>query len=234
MKIVKPTVELVLLAEPEFIMQHIEATARTCYKSYSKMTSTSYNDFIRMLVRNGHEAMLEHGFVTANLRVDRAIANELVRHRLAAYAQESTRYCNYKSDDIEFIQPVWYADDESTTVERRKLWAKSCKQSENYYKKLLELGASPQEARNVLTHSLATTICVTANLREWRHILKLRCDKAAHPQMRRTMLVLLRALYYLFSPVFEDLYNKYKDEIDELSEPNIMYYLPDTAQEEQK
>lgn len=235
MKVIKHVAEMVLMAEPFFLMQHIENTARTCYRSFDKQGPGTFDKFIRMLVSKGHEAMLEHAGATINLRIDRAIANELVRHRIASYAQESTRYVNYSKDkDIEFILPLQYYDVENSEDENLKSryarWRKSCKQAETAYNKMIEEGASAQEARNVLPLSTATTISITANMREWRNIFKLRCAKDAHPQMRRIMLIILRAFSNLFPCLFEDLYLLHKDEIDALTEEHIMYLVPAPAQ----
>lgn len=224
MKIIKPRVILSLLNKPKSIMRKIEIAARTCYKSEDKINETSHVAFIERLVRRGHEAMLEHGYATAYFRVDRGVSHELVRHRLASFAQESTRYCNYKDKDIEFVEPSTELDVDSMNV-----WSSHMQECEVAYNKLIKAGYSPQVARAVLPNSLATDLVVTANLREWRTILKLRCAKDAHPDMRYIMLRLLSDMHKLFPPVFEDIYQLYKEEVDALAR-DLVYVLPHTEE----
>lgn len=244
MKVIDPSVVVSLQTDPRFIMQTIEQAGRTCYKSEDKTNETSHVAFIERLVRRGHEAMLEHGHATAHFRIDRGVSHELVRHRLASFAQESTRYCNYQDKDIEFVRPVFYRDlDYDTSDELREgtkhramtdqehrlhNWFKVCEATEQAYKDNLAMGASPQEARAVLPNSLATDIVVTANLREWRTVLKLRCAKDAHPDMRYVMLKLLSDMYKLFPLVFEDIYQLYKEEVDGLAR-ELVYVVPNSA-----
>ncbi len=212
MKVIKPRVILSLLNKPKSIMRKIEIAARTCYKSEDKINETSHVAFIERLVRRGHEAMLEHGYATAYFRVDRGVSHELVRHRLASFAQESTRYCNYKDKDIEFVEPSTELD-----VDSMNAWSSHMQACEVVYNNLIKAGHSPQVARAVLPNSLATDLVVTANLREWRTIFKLRCAKDAHPDMRYIMIRLLSDMYKLFPPVFEDIYQLYKEEVDALN-----------------
>lgn len=224
MKIIKPRVILSLLNKPKSIMRKIEIAARTCYKSEDKINETSHVAFIERLVRRGHEAMLEHGYATAYFRVDRGVSHELVRHRLASFAQESTRYCNYKDKDIEFVEPSTELDVDSMNV-----WSSHMQECEVAYNKLIKAGYSPQVARAVLPNSLATDLVVTANLREWRTIFKFRCAKDAHPDMRYIMLRLLSDMHKLFPPVFEDIYQLYKEEVDALAR-DLVYVLPHTEE----
>lgn len=227
MKVIDPTVVVSLQSEPQFIMQTIEEAGRTCYKSEDRINENSYVAFIERLVRRGHEAMLEHGYAIAHFRIDRGVSHELVRHRLASYAQESTRYCNYKDKDIEFVRPS-YLNESSY-----ELWTNAMLTAEEAYNQMIKNGCTPQQARAVLPNSLATTIVVTANLREWRTIFKLRCAKDAHPDMRYIMLRLLSDMYKLFPPVFEDIYQLYKEEVDELDR-ELVFVLPSTQEENQQ
>lgn len=224
MKVIDPSVIVSLQSAPHFIMQTIEEAGRTCYKSEDKINETSYVAFIERLVRRGHEAMLEHGYATAHFRIDRGISHELVRHRLASFAQESTRYCNYKDKDVEFVKPSAELDADSMNV-----WSSHMQECEVAYNKLIKAGYSPQVARAVLPNSLATDLAVTANLREWRTIFKFRCAKDAHPDMRYIMIRLLNDMHKLFPPVFEDIYQLYKEEVDELAR-DLVYVLPHTAE----
>lgn len=223
MKVIDPSVIVSLQSAPHFIMQTIEDAGRTCYKSEDKINETSHVAFIERLVRRGHEAMLEHGYATAHFRVDRGVSHELVRHRLASFAQESTRYCNYKDKDIEFVRPS-YLNESSY-----ELWTNAMLTAEEAYNQMIKNGCTPQQARAVLPNSLATDIVVTANLREWRTILKLRCAKDAHPDMRYIMLRLLSDMHKLFPPVFEDIYQLYKEEVDALAR-DLVYVLPHTEE----
>lgn len=227
MKVIDPSVIVSLQSAPQFIMKTIEEAGRTCYKSEDRINENSYVAFIERLVRRGHEAMLEHGYATAHFRIDRGVSHELVRHRLASYAQESTRYCNYKDKDIEFVRPS-YLNESSY-----ELWTNAMLTAEEAYNQMIKNGCTPQQARAVLPNSLATTIVVTANLREWRTIFKLRCAKDAHPDMRYIMLRLLSDMYKLFPPVFEDIYQLYKEEVDELDR-ELVFVLPSTQEENQQ
>lgn len=247
MKVIDPSVIVSLQSTPHFIMQTIEDAGRTCYKSEDKINETSHVAFIERLVRRGHEAMLEHGYATAHFRIDRGISHELVRHRLASFAQESTRYCNYKDKDIEFVRPSWFTNEEadkalenysyylanpSQNTKKYAIikWFDICQDTGVAYKELINrCGRSPQEARSVLPNALATDIVVTANLREWRTILKLRCAKDAHPDMRYIMLRLLSDMHKLFPPVFKDIYQLYKEEVDALAR-DLVYVLPHTEE----
>lgn len=190
------------------ILKKIEAVARTCYKSEGKIKDGSAEKMVAALIKSGHEAMLEHASVTVKFVVDRGISHELVRHRLASFAQESTRYCNYSKDDfgseITFIIPD-YLEYKS---EGWNTWKQSMKQAEDTYFKLLDIGLTPQEARAVLPNSLKTEVVMTANLREWRHFFKLRAlgtTGKPHPQMLEVTIPLLEDMKNLIPVVFDDL-----------------------------
>ena len=187
------------------ILKKIERIGRTCYKSEDRITDDSAVKFVKMLVENGHEAMIEHVHVSVRIICDRGVSHEIVRHRMASYAQESTRYCNYGKDkfgkEITVIEPNFWND----KPDCKKVWEEAMKQAEEAYMKLIELGATPQEARSVLPNSLKTEIVVTMNLREWRHFFKLRTDKAAHPQIREIAVPLLKAFKEKIPVVFDDI-----------------------------
>ncbi len=195
----------------ELIPQMIELAGRTCYKSEDKITGDSADDFCRMLIKRGHEAMIEHGNISVRFVTDRGVTHELVRHRLASFGQESTRYVKYDKD-MEFIKPVfrWGCSLEISsydTDEQNKMiiWLDAMDNACSHYQHMIALGCSPQEARSVLPNSLKTEIIVTANIREWRHILTLRTSKAAHPQIRELMLPLLAELKKELPALFEDI-----------------------------
>lgn len=188
-------------------LQFIEQAARTCYKSEDKITDDgeSAKVLIRRLISSGHEAMLEHSMLSVRFVVDRGISHEIVRHRLFSFAQESTRYCNYSKgkfgSEITFIKPCFWDEDSNFYM----MWKFCCLEAEKDYIYFIEDGATPQEARTVLPNSLATEIVVTGNYREWRHFLKLRTDKAAHPQMREVTIPLLRELQERIPIIFDDI-----------------------------
>ena len=205
MKIIEPSVELINAPSYETLMATIEAAGRTCYKSEDKITEGSAEKFIRGIIKRGHEAVIEHGSLSVRFVCDRGVSHEIVRHRLAAYCQESTRYCNYANDqfngEITVIKPLYL--EEGTAVYR--IWKRSCETSEIAYFDLLTEGCSPQEARSVLPNSLKTEVVMTADIREWRHFIKLRNSPAAHPQMREVagmLAVLFKDNYPVF---FEDI-----------------------------
>ena len=199
-------------------MKLIEAAGRVCYKSEEKITDTSFVDFIESIVRRGHESVLEHSMLTVRFICDRGVSHELVRHRLASFSQESTRYCNYGSDGVTFIQPCflkkqsYFAElselvgDDENAYWAHDAWYSAVKIAEERYLRMINVhGCSPQEARSVLPNSTKTEVVMTANLREWRHILKLRTSKAAHPQMRELMCPLLEDLKAGIPVIFDDI-----------------------------
>ena len=217
MKIIEPSFEILTpftRTDAEAMLRHIERCARVCYKSEDKITADSASPFVRKIANVlKHESVLEHASVSVLFICDRGVSHELVRHRIAAFSQESTRYCNYgKADEITVINPPFWDNvtEKDADGERWDLWNESIQIAENTYLELLEAGASPQEARSVLPNSLKTEIVMTANLREWRHVFKLRCSKAAHPQMRQIMIPLLNQ----FAEVMPELFAEIKAEVD--------------------
>lgn len=205
MKIIKPGIEFITPVKGDVILKRLEECGRVCYKSEGRITDDSAPKFVAGIIKRGHEAVLEHCSITVKFICDRGVSHEIVRHRLASYCQESTRYCNYSKGDfdsqITVIEPCYlnkgtFAYDE---------WEKACKRSEEAYFNLLNWGLSPQEARAVLPNSLKTEVVMTANVREWRHFLKLRCSKAAHPQMREVATRLLKELKERVPVCFDDI-----------------------------
>ena len=184
--------------DPMDLLQDIERIGRVCYKSEHRITSSSAAPFVRNIIARGHESVLEHISITVRFVTDRAIANELVRHRIAAYSQESTRYCNYK-DKIEFIYPKNVSD------KQLQLIMEACAYAATTYQALIADGATPEVARDVLPLCTKTELIATYNLREWRHILRLRTDKAAHPKMRELMQTLLQFFQGLVPIIFDDI-----------------------------
>jgi len=197
MKIIEPSVELYKDKPALEIYKRIESAARVCYKSEEKITDTSYDSFIRGVLKRGHEAVIEHISLTAKIICDRGVTHELVRHRLASYCQESTRYVNYK-EGIEVILPPLDAVNYD-------IWVTAMRSCEVAYRKMIEAGMKPQIARGVLPNSLKTEIMVTMNLREWRHFFKLRCAPAAHPQMKQVADMLLKEMKEYIPLFYEDI-----------------------------
>ena len=191
------------------LLKGIEAVGRTCYKSEANITDESAKKFVATLIKNGHEAMIEHNAISVRFICDRGVSHELVRHRLASFGQESTRYCNYSKDkfgnELTFIKPCFWDEQDVEFIR----WNIAMKQAEANYLELIKLGAKPQEARSVLPNSIKTEIVMTMNLREWRHFFSLRCDTPAHPQMRELIIPLLKEMHELIPIVFDDLASKF-------------------------
>lgn len=205
MKTVKASFKILTEIDPKSILCAIELAGRTCYKSESTITTETAEPFVRNLIKRGHESVLEHQSVSVRVICDRGVSHEIVRHRLASYSQESTRFCNYgNSGDVVFIDPCFWEDNDK----QYGLWYRAMAQAENMYLVLLDGGASPQEARSVLPNSLKTEIVMTMNLREWRHFFKLRAVGAAgkpHPQMLEITIPMLEAFKNSIPIVFDDI-----------------------------
>jgi thymidylate synthase (FAD) len=209
MKIIEPFYKILFIQNNDRLLSHIEKAGRTCYKSEDKITANSAESFVKRILQSGHHSVIEHANISVRFICDRGVTHELVRHRLAAYSQESTRYANYSKDkfgnEITVIRPYFWKEDS----EKFAVWKRAMEQAEQAYMRLLSSGARPEEARSVLPNSLKTEIVMTCNLREWRHVIKLRCSKAAHPQIQQIMLPLLSDFYKALPAVFEDLYKIY-------------------------
>ena len=208
MRIIEPSVEFVTpmsIIPGVVIMKRIEEIGRVCYKSEDKITEDSYKKFLGNIIKRGHESVLEHCSVTMKFICDRGVTHEIVRHRIGSYSQESTRYCNYSNDkfgnEITVIKPCFFEEGSP----QYSAWYTGCKYAEHAYFELINEGATPQEARSVLPNSLKTEIVVTYNIREWRHFFKLRCSKAAHPQMREVAKMAFEQFYKYMPELFEDI-----------------------------
>ena len=205
MKIIEPSYEI-LTPISRSALGMIELAGRTCYKSEGSITPDSAGPFVKKIANvYKHESVIEHSSLTVKFVCDRGVSHELVRHRLCAFSQESTRYCNYSKEkfgrEITVIRPpFWEPCDHRSTF-----WQLACESAEAAYFSLIDHGASPQEARSVLPNSLKTEIVVTANFREWRHIFKMRCSEKAHPQMRQLMIPLLAELASQLPELFADI-----------------------------
>ena len=184
MKIVEPGVVIITKVDHDDILKRIEDSGRICYKSDSKGNPGA---FVRNLISRGHTSVLEHISITFDIICDRGVSHELVRHRIASYSQESTRYVNYGKKDIEFVKPI----DLKVFDKSYDVWETSCIEAERSYKTMLENGCSPQIARSVLNNSLKTKIRMTMNLRSLINFFTLRCASSAHPDMRLIAICML-------------------------------------------
>lgn len=205
MKIIEPSVELVGELDGEKTMKHIERAGRVCYKSESRISDKSAEKFISNIIKSGHESVIEHVSVTFKIICDRGVTHEIVRHRICSYSQESSRYCDYSNNkfggELTFIKPCFWSEDDENFL----LWKKTMQQLEETYLTMRKNGARPEQARAILPNSLKTEIFMTANLREWRHFLKLRTASRAHPQMREVALKILEILREKLPILFSDI-----------------------------
>lgn len=201
MKIINPSVKVEFEDDFNLLREKIEQIARTCYQSEPR------DGLWGRLINKGHWPMFDHRIISMRVVCDRGVSHEIVRHRIAAYAQESTRYCNYSKDkfgnEITVIKPCFWAEDSI----KYKIWKHSCLQDENDYFELLSHGASPQEARSVLPSSLKTEIVMTLDLTAWRHFFKMRVSNAAHPQMREIAVPILKLFQEKIPLLFDNCLN---------------------------
>lgn len=204
MKIVEPSVEIITPIDGEEIIKHIEKVGRVCYKSEDKISKESGKKFVEGIIKRGHESVIEHYNITVKFVTDRGVSHEIVRHRIASYAQESTRYCNYSKDkfdtEITIVKPVDLEYNDAYLE-----WYDLCNHAERAYFSMLDKGYKPQVARTVLPTCLKTEIMVTMNLREWRHFIKLRSSKAAHPDIRILAIDLLKQFKEKIPVIFDDI-----------------------------
>lgn len=205
MKVIKPSWEIVNEPDWDEVIIALEKAIRTCYKSEKKIDAGTADRLIRSIISRGHESTLEHASMTVRFTCDRGVSHEFVRHRHCGFSQESTRYVNYSvagkytDGDMKFILPEWmpdhyvgthYLDDTFMGETTHGVWLSSMLHAEAMYNNLIQNGWKAEQARSVLPNSLKTELVMTANMREWRHIFKQRCDKTAHPQARELMIPL--------------------------------------------
>ena len=205
MRIVEPKVEIITPLDGEAVLKHLELVGRTCYKSEDRIDDQSAEKFVAGIIRRGHEAVIEHYNVTVRFTTDRGITHEIVRHRIASYAQESTRYCNYSKDKFSNEIAVVRPTDIKEGTKEFEDWKQAMEAAEKAYFLLLEDGCKAQTARSVLPTCTKTEIMVTMNLREWRHFLKLRGAGAAHPDIRVIALDLLEQFLAKLPVIFDDI-----------------------------
>ena len=212
MKIIEPRVELMREFDGAEIMKFIERCGRTAYQSEKNITADSAEKFVRNIIKNEHESVLEHFSATFKIICDRGVMAELTRHRLSSYTIESTRFCAYDTDkfdgELTFIKPYFFWEDWRKNLPCREHWLSHMNSVEITYKLMRKHGATPEQARAILPNSLKTEIVMTANLREWRTILKLRTAKDAHPQMRQIANMILAVMKEKLPIIFEDIGEK--------------------------
>jgi len=203
--IIKPSFEILDNLDGINILKKIELCGRVCYKSEENITDESAKKFIGNILKSGHESVLEHEKISVRVICDRGVSHEIVRHRIASYSQESTRYCNYSKDkfngELTFIKPCFWNEDD---IKYQK-WLETMQNVEKIYLELMSYGAMAQEARSILPNSLKTEIIVTMNLREWRHFFKLRTSERAHPQMREIAIMMLKKFKDIIPVIFDDI-----------------------------
>ena len=215
MKIIEPSIILEDEINEQEILKKIERIGRVCYKSENNIKEGSAERFISNLINRHHESVLEHVSISVRVICDRGVSHEIVRHRLASYSQESSRYCNYSNDkfgnELTFIKPIWFKTDlltlNNSLSDNRaeRYWQDTMANIENDYFNLLNEGWAPEQVRSILPNSIKTEIVMTMNLREWRHFFKMRCDKAAHPQMRQIANMILDTFKEKIPVVFNDI-----------------------------
>ena len=224
MKIIGPSIEVLDNLDGQAILKKIERIGRVCYKSENRITKDSAERFVKSIIARGHESVLEHVSISVRVICARGVSHEIVRHRVASYSQESTRYCNYSQDkfgdELTFIKPCWFKssiEDLNTYANIRGtfdkidivgewVWVDTLRSAEISYFTLLETcNWTPEQARSILPNSLKTEIVMTMNLREWRHFFKLRCAKAAHPQTREIANMILKEFKEKILIIFDDI-----------------------------
>lgn len=212
MIILKPGFEILSNNVYQDMLEKTEKIGRVCYKSEDRITEDSAEKFILGIIKRGHESVIEHESISVKVICDRGVTHEIVRHRVASYSQESTRYCNYSNDKfsgqlscIDIATGFHYDFSDENDLKKYEIWQAAIKDAEKYYFQMLELGAKPQEARSILPNSLKTELAMTMNLREWRHFMRLRAAKAAHPQIREISIMILKEFIKRFPVFFQDL-----------------------------
>ena len=212
MIVVKPSIEILSDTDYQTMLKKIERIGRVCYKSEDHIKDGSAETFIRGIIKRGHESVIEHESVSVRVVCDRGVTHEIVRHRIASYRQESTRYCNYTSDKfggqiscIDLATGFRYDMENPADRQKWEIWKRAMDAAEQYYFELIQAGAKPEEARSVLPNSLKTEIVMTMNLREWRHFLRLRGGRGAHPQIAEIAAMILGEFAARYPVFFEDL-----------------------------
>ena len=211
MNVIEPTFELIHPkdhGEGVQKLRFIEMMARISHRSEEAMTNDSWERFITAVVlQHADWSVVEHESATVIFRVDRGVTHELVRHRLFSFTQESTRFVNGRKsypNGLEFVRPA------SLPTVQWGSWEQSCYAAEKEYLSMLDYGVRPQEARSILPNSLAATIAVSGNLRNWRHFLLMRTSKETHLDFRRVTVPLLSQFKQRIPLLFDDIFAEEK------------------------
>ena len=202
MEIIKPRIEIEQFNGVD-IMKKIERACRTCYRSEGSITEDSYKNLLRNCINRGHESVLEHEKITVRMLCSINTYKDLTRHRAgASFSIESTRYCNYLKDkfdnNIKFIDPVYITDENNYAC-----WKECMKHIETYYMLVANNKGTPDQCRTMLPHSVAAEVCMTCNIREWKHVLDLRTKKTVHPEIRQLLIPLLLEFKRTMPEIFE-------------------------------
>lgn len=212
MRVIEPSIQILNAPNYEAILKKIERIGRVCYKSEDKIGENTAEGFIRGIIKRGHESVIEHDSISVLVTCDRGVTHEIVRHRIASYSQESTRYCNYSGEKfdgqisvIDIATGFHYNLDDEKDRLKYHIWAVAMMDAARHYNDMIAAGAKPEEARSVLPNSTKTEIAMTMNLREWRHFIRLRGSRAAHPQMREVANMIGEELSKRYPVFFEDL-----------------------------
>ena len=211
MRVIKPSIEIIDMAKYEDVLIKLEKAGRVCYKSEGLIKDGSAEKFLRGILKRGHESVIEHEHITVKVTCDRGITHEIVRHRLASYSQESSRYCRYNQDKfgneitvIDLASGFKYDLNDPKDLAKYECWKDAMRYAEMKYMEMLSLGAKPDEARSILPNSLKTEIVMTMNLREWRHYFRMRTHETAHPQIREVSNMILKEFKEKLPVFFED------------------------------
>lgn len=220
MKIIEPKI-WVENYDPLKIMKNIERACRTCYRSESLITNDSYKKLLTNCINRGHESVLEHEKITVRMICDIGVYKDLTRHRFGSFSIESTRYCNYSKDkfdnEIKFIKPIYFDDGGKS-----QWWVAAMTEIEKIYNEMAAIGCTPDEMRLILPHSTAAEVTMTANIREWRHILDLRTKKMSHPAIRQLLIPLLLKFQYTMPELFGSIEYDKDFPIDKYAELNVI------------
>lgn len=206
MKIIEPSFRLSTPWTPHGLTQDdgirmlrfIEEQARISHRSEDRLTEDSWEKFIKVIVVDrGDWSVTEHASITATIRTERGVTHEMVRHRLASYTQESTRFVRYKEGNMEFIPPA--------NLKNTTRWTAAMVSAEHSYRDMLENGERPQEARGVLPTNVAATIAMTTNLRNWRLFFLMRTSKETHPDFKRITIPMLAEFQKVVPLLYDDI-----------------------------
>lgn len=213
MKIIEPKIEVEKF-DGKKVMKRIERACRTCYRSEGSITEDSYKTLLKNCITRGHESVLEHEKITIRMICDLGVYKDLTRHRIASFSVESTRYCNYGKDkfdnELKFIKPC-NIEENSSLYDK---WLNSLEIIEKNYLDMSNEGAKADQLRMILPHSIAAEVTMTANIREWKHILALRTTNHAHPAIQQLLIPLLLLFKKEMPEIFEDV--SYNDKFEEM------------------